>query len=106
MRAILKSKMEDFCTVDFFHYIRAYFRAKKDDEESEKVLMESMAALLHRDEVGAVKIKLADVAGLKEAKDALFQAIIQPIRFKDHFEGAREPWKGILLYGVCTISLF
>lgn len=68
--------------------------------------MEAMMGLLHRDEVGAVKVKLADVAGLKEAKDALFQAILQPIRFKDHFVGAREPWKGILLYGVRTIPLF
>lgn len=62
--------------------------------------MEVMAGLLHRDEVGSAKVKLADVAGLKEAKEALYQAILQPIRFKDHFVGAREPWKGILLYGV------
>lgn len=61
---------------------------------------------MHRDEVGSVKVKIADVAGLKEAKEALYQAIIQPIRFKDHFVGAREPWKGILLYGVSELMLF
>lgn len=81
-------------------HLRTNKDEKEKDEESEKTLMEAMGSLLHRDEVGSAKVKLADVAGLKEAKDALYQAILQPIRFKDHFEGAREPWKGILLYGV------
>lgn len=95
-----------------FQTFLTQFRSKKDgdkdsrDEENEKTLMEAMMLLLHRDEVGSVKVKLADVAGLKEAKDALYQAIIQPIRFKDHFVGAREPWKGILLYGVRENSFF
>lgn len=40
-----------------------------------------------------------DVAGLKEAKKTLQEAIILPHKFPDIFVGIRKPWKGILLYG-------
>lgn len=44
-------------------------------------------------------VKWTDIAGLVKAKESLKEAVILPIRFPDFFEGARKPWKGILLYG-------
>ena len=44
-------------------------------------------------------VKWSDVAGLVNAKKALQEAVILPIRFPELFEGSRKPWKGILLYG-------
>ncbi len=40
-----------------------------------------------------------DVAGLQQAKTALQEAAVIPIRFPQLFVGARKPWRGILLYG-------
>jgi vacuolar protein-sorting-associated protein 4 len=40
-----------------------------------------------------------DVAGLHQAKKALQEAAVIPIRFPELFVGARKPWRGILLYG-------
>ena len=48
-------------------------------------------------------IKWSDVAGLETAKEALQDAVIMPMMFKDMFHGKRKPWKGILLYGVSFI---
>lgn len=39
------------------------------------------------------------MAGLHEAKEALKEAIVLPIKFPHLFLGNRQPWKGILLYG-------
>ena len=44
-------------------------------------------------------IKFSEVAGLKEAKQALREAIILPVMYPHFFTGARKPWKRILLYG-------
>ncbi len=44
-------------------------------------------------------IKWNDVANLNSAKQALREAIILPMMRPDLFEGARKPWKGILLFG-------
>lgn len=42
-----------------------------------------------------------DVAGLHKAKEALKEAVIIPLKFPHLFKGKRQPWRGILLYGVC-----
>ncbi|EAS02208.1 AAA-type ATPase (macronuclear) [Tetrahymena thermophila SB210] len=41
----------------------------------------------------------SDVAGLENAKKALNEAVILPIRFPHIFQGMIKPWRGILLYG-------
>jgi len=40
-----------------------------------------------------------DVAGLENAKEALKEAVILPVKFPQFFTGKRKPWSGILLYG-------
>ncbi len=43
---------------------------------------------------------MADVAGLEKAKQAITEAIVAPMKHPELFRGkARQPWKGILLYG-------
>ena len=44
-------------------------------------------------------VKWEDIAGLNEAKKALHEALIMPIKYPDFFVGNVKPWKGILLYG-------
>ena len=44
-------------------------------------------------------VKWEDISGLENAKNALKEAVILPIKFPEIFTGARKPWKGILLYG-------
>ncbi len=40
-----------------------------------------------------------DIANLEEAKRALREAVILPMKRKDLFTGARKAWRGILLFG-------
>ena len=44
-------------------------------------------------------VQWSDVAGLSQAKEALKEAVILPIKFPHLFTGKRTPWRGILLYG-------
>ena len=44
-------------------------------------------------------VRWEDVAGLENAKAALQEAAVLPIRFPELFTGERKPWRGILLYG-------
>jgi len=44
-------------------------------------------------------VRFCDVVGLKNAKQALKEAIIMPLQFPHLFTGGRQPWRRILLYG-------
>ena len=72
-----------------------------DDDEDEqdpesKKLRGALAGAILSDKPN---IKWEDVAGLDQAKEALKEAVILPIKFPHLFQGKRQPWKGILLYG-------
>lgn len=67
---------------------------KGEDENSEFKDKISSAILVEKPD-----IKWDDVAGLAEAKRALNEAVILPMRFPHFFTGERAPWRGILLYG-------
>jgi vacuolar protein-sorting-associated protein 4 len=63
-----------------------------DDQE----LRAALAAVV---EVKKPNVSFADVAGLENAKSALQEAVILPIRLPFLFGSGRESWKGILLFG-------
>lgn len=45
-------------------------------------------------------VKMVEVAGLKDAKQAINDAILAPMKHPELFKGkARQPWRGILFYG-------
>ncbi|TFH08809.1 MAG: AAA family ATPase [Candidatus Thorarchaeota archaeon] len=45
-------------------------------------------------------VKMSEVAGLGDAKQAINDAIIAPMKHPELFKGkARQPWRGILFYG-------
>ena len=69
---------------------------KKDEQDESKEFKDKMSnAIL----VEKPDVKWDDVAGLAEAKRALNEAVILPMRFPHFFTGERAPWRGILLYG-------
>ncbi|OCL08419.1 vacuolar protein sorting-associated protein-like protein VPS4 [Glonium stellatum] len=74
-------------------------KADDDDEDQDPDSKKLRGAL-----AGAIlsekpNIRWEDVAGLDQAKEALKEAVILPIKFPHLFTGKRQPWKGILLYG-------
>ncbi|KAJ5551139.1 hypothetical protein N7535_000918 [Penicillium sp. DV-2018c] len=73
---------------------------KDDDDNGEDADAKKLRSALQ----GAIlsdkpNVKWEDVAGLEQAKEALKEAVILPIKFPHLFTGKRQPWKGILLYG-------
>ncbi len=45
-------------------------------------------------------VKMSDVAGLEDAKQAIHDAIVAPMKHPELFKGkSRQPWRGILFYG-------
>jgi katanin p60 ATPase-containing subunit A1 len=44
-------------------------------------------------------VKWDDIAGLKEAKQLLEEAVVLPLWMPDYFKGIRRPWKGVLMTG-------
>eukprot|EP01111_Echinosteliopsis_oligospora_P017007 TRINITY_DN7237_c0_g1_i1.p1 TRINITY_DN7237_c0_g1~~TRINITY_DN7237_c0_g1_i1.p1 ORF type:complete len:459 (+),score=119.25 TRINITY_DN7237_c0_g1_i1:151-1527(+) len=75
-------------------------KKKGDDEEGtdpeDKKRNESLSAAILKEKPN---VKWEDVAGLEQAKTALKEAVILPIKFPQLFKGKRKPWRGILLYG-------
>lgn len=68
----------------------------KDDDADSKKLRGALSGVILSEKPN---IKWEDVAGLDQAKEALKEAVILPIKFPHLFTGNRKPWKGILLYG-------
>jgi vacuolar protein-sorting-associated protein 4 len=66
-----------------------------DDEEKRLREMISDTIITERP-----RIKMSEVAGLEDAKQAIDDAIIAPMKHPEIFKGkARQPWRGILFYG-------
>ncbi len=69
--------------------------AEVDDEAKKLQEMISDTILTERPTV-----KMSEVAGLADAKQAIDDAIIAPMKHPELFKGkARQPWRGILFYG-------
>jgi vacuolar protein-sorting-associated protein 4 len=66
-----------------------------DDKESSK-MKEALGEAIVTEKPN---VKWTDIAGLENAKKALQEAVILPIKYPQLFVGAVKPWKGILLYG-------
>ena len=67
----------------------------KGDNENDKMVGAMSDAIV----TDKPNVKWEDISGLENAKNALKEAVILPIKFPEIFTGARKPWKGILLYG-------
>lgn len=67
----------------------------KEDKEKDKFNEQLESAIV----VETPNVKWSDVAGLDQAKEALKEAVILPIKFPHLFTGKRQPWRGILLFG-------
>eukprot|EP01080_Neovahlkampfia_damariscottae_P010180 gene10180-2600_t len=76
-------------------------KQKTDDKENEKdkEKKEFETALSSAIVKEKPNIKWNDVAGLEQAKEALKEAVVLPLKFPQLFVGKRTPWRGILLYG-------
>jgi len=68
---------------------------EKQDEDKKKLMSQLEGAIV----MEKPNVKWSDVAGLEQAKEALKEAVILPIKFPHLFTGNRKPWKGILLFG-------
>ncbi|KAJ6908913.1 protein SUPPRESSOR OF K(+) TRANSPORT GROWTH DEFECT 1-like isoform X2 [Populus alba x Populus x berolinensis] len=70
-------------------------RKGKEDPELAK-LKEGLDSVIIREKPN---VKWSDVAGLENAKLALQEAVILPVKFPQFFTGKRKPWRAFLLYG-------
>ena len=72
-------------------------RAETEKDEEKRRLEEMIADTIITERP---TIRLSDVAGLPEAKQAINEAITAPMKHPELFRGkARQPWRGILLFG-------
>eukprot|EP00210_Caulerpa_lentillifera_P003052 g2914.t1 len=67
-----------------------------DNEDEKNRMQEGLSSAIITEKPD---VKWDDVAGLENAKEALKEAVIMPVKFPQFFTGKRRPWSGILLYG-------
>jgi vacuolar protein-sorting-associated protein 4 len=77
-------------------FLFVFFNYRGGDEKEKEEMTGALANAIVTEKPN---IKWEMVSGLEAAKEGLKEAVIMPIKFPQLFEGAREPWKGILLYG-------
>ncbi|CAG9461115.1 unnamed protein product [Pedinophyceae sp. YPF-701] len=59
-----------------------------------------LAQMLERDVLDrSPGVRWDDIAGLREAKRLLEEAVVLPILMPDYFQGIRRPWKGVMMFG-------
>jgi vacuolar protein-sorting-associated protein 4 len=68
-------------------------------EITDKDTAELWDQMLSSTRVTNANVSWDDIAGLEDAKQNLYEAIILPRMQPQLFTGGRKPWKGILLYG-------
>merc|ERR1719252_481472 len=66
-----------------------------DDKEKQRLRANLGSAIV----MDKPNVSWDDVAGLEQAKDALKEAVVLPVKFPQFFTGKRKPWSGFLLYG-------
>mmetsp|Transcript_27041 Transcript_27041/g.52706 ORF Transcript_27041/g.52706 Transcript_27041/m.52706 type:complete len:449 (+) Transcript_27041:223-1569(+) len=68
-----------------------------DGDKDKAKLSEAMQGAIVKEKPN---VKWDDIAGLEQAKEALKEAVILPIKFPQLFSSSgRTPWSGIMLYG-------
>ncbi len=72
-------------------------KPEQDLDDDEKRLQEMISDTIISERPN---IKMTEVAGLDDAKQAINDAILTPLKHPELFMGkARQPWRGILFYG-------
>ncbi len=72
-------------------------KPEQDLDDDEKRLQEMISDTIISERPN---IKMTEVAGLDDAKQAIDDAILTPLKHPELFKGkARQPWRGILFYG-------
>ncbi|CAF3443097.1 unnamed protein product [Rotaria socialis] len=72
---------------------------KSDDNDNPDLERKRIMQKFEGNIVTDPNVKFEDVVGLKQAKTALQEAVILPVKFPKLFKDKRKPWAGILLYG-------
>jgi katanin p60 ATPase-containing subunit A1 len=75
-------------------------KEKEDDDEFFKAYESELVDIIKRDIlIRKPNVKWSDIAGLKQVKELLEEAIVLPLWMPEFFTGIRRPWKGIMLTG-------
>ena len=78
-----------------------YFRLRNDRERSSDPEERKLEDVLESTMIAEKpNVKWSEIAGLENAKQALEEAVLLPIKLPHIFTGKRVPWRGILLFGV------
>ncbi len=79
------------------HKVEAEPSTKAEDDDDTKRLQEMITDTIITERPD---VRLDEVAGLKDAKQAINDAILAPMKHPELFKGkSRQPWRGILFYG-------